>query len=631
MSKIMTDLSLRLSANTAELRRGLATANKNISSFKKQTEKFNQKIISGFKGIGIAIAGAFALDKIKAFASEAISLAGELEGVENAFKKFRNSAQILKDLKKATRGTVSEMELMKQAIKAENFNIPMQALASGLEFATKRASQTGESVDYLVNSFVTGLGRKSVLILDNLGISAAALNEEIDKTGDFMQAVINITNNELAEMGDVILTDKQKTEQLKAAWLELKTTIGQDLIPAVGDFKTTATEALNGVNLILKDETIPKWKFLLALFDSTGLALTALTAQAKANAEQPTYLETLEAMDLAGLNAELEQVQKSLDFAEAVTGPSGESLFDTTQILEKINLIKKQIEIVKELSKPDPVIINNLNTIEGIEAEITKQKEIQKTATGELLAKTNIWISRLEAGLDALKKFGTDLEPIKPKIDATGLIELKDIETTALADVTNSLQKNIDKRKELEKEYAEWKMMNNQEQAQFALESAASTANSLAMLFEAQKQRELSSVGSNEKKRAAVERKYAKKQKQMSIIQAIINGAVGVTKAFAQGGILGFITGALVAAATAAQIALISSQSFAKGGIVYGETLATVGDYPGARSNPEIIAPLDKLGNIINRQSLSGQVIFRIDGTELVGVLENQTKKNNTF
>ena len=37
----------------------------------------------------------------------------------------------------------------------------------------------------------------------------------------------------------------------------------------------------------------------------------------------------------------------------------------------------------------------------------------------------------------------------------------------------------------------------------------------------------------------------------------------------------------------------------ADGGIAYGQTSAIVGEYAGARSNPEVIAPLDKLKDII--------------------------------
>lgn len=39
--------------------------------------------------------------------------------------------------------------------------------------------------------------------------------------------------------------------------------------------------------------------------------------------------------------------------------------------------------------------------------------------------------------------------------------------------------------------------------------------------------------------------------------------------------------------------------SFADGGIVYGDTMARVGEYPGAGSNPEVIAPLSKLESML--------------------------------
>lgn len=40
-------------------------------------------------------------------------------------------------------------------------------------------------------------------------------------------------------------------------------------------------------------------------------------------------------------------------------------------------------------------------------------------------------------------------------------------------------------------------------------------------------------------------------------------------------------------------------QAYADGGIAYGESLAIVGEYGNVRSNPEVIAPLDKLQNIL--------------------------------
>lgn len=53
-------------------------------------------------------------------------------------------------------------------------------------------------------------------------------------------------------------------------------------------------------------------------------------------------------------------------------------------------------------------------------------------------------------------------------------------------------------------------------------------------------------------------------------------------------------------AAAVAQTLAVSVMPFAKGGVVSGPTLALVGEYGGAKNNPEVIAPLDKLKNMID-------------------------------
>jgi hypothetical protein len=67
--------------------------------------------------------------------------------------------------------------------------------------------------------------------------------------------------------------------------------------------------------------------------------------------------------------------------------------------------------------------------------------------------------------------------------------------------------------------------------------------------------------------------------------------------------------------------------AFAEGGIVSGPTLGLVGEYPGASSNPEVIAPLDKLKNMLNTNEQSGFVASTtIQGRDLAIVLERYNK-----
>jgi len=68
---------------------------------------------------------------------------------------------------------------------------------------------------------------------------------------------------------------------------------------------------------------------------------------------------------------------------------------------------------------------------------------------------------------------------------------------------------------------------------------------------------------------------------------------------------------------------------FAEGGIVSGPTLGLMGEYSGAKSNPEVIAPLNKLKGMIKDETSGGGVgvlSHRIKGSDLVIMLEKAGK-----
>jgi hypothetical protein len=57
--------------------------------------------------------------------------------------------------------------------------------------------------------------------------------------------------------------------------------------------------------------------------------------------------------------------------------------------------------------------------------------------------------------------------------------------------------------------------------------------------------------------------------------------------------------------------------AFAAGGIVSGPTVGLMGEYPGARSNPEVIAPLDKLQGMLDNSGSRVVVSGKIDGNDI--------------
>ena len=217
----------------------LAEANARLSKEEKAGGSFGRNVgnylsklgtsLSVFAGnmLTKAVSGIGQLvSKSAEFVKVGIDMAAKAEGVTTAFAKL-NTPGLLDNLREATKGTVSDLLLMQSAVKAENFGIPLNNLGSLLQFARQRAQETGESIDYLTNSIINGIGRKSPLILDNLGISAVRLREQVAKTGDFTQAAIAIVNEELAEQGDLALTAADKAAQASVKWENAQLKMGQ--------------------------------------------------------------------------------------------------------------------------------------------------------------------------------------------------------------------------------------------------------------------------------------------------------------------------------------------------------------------------------------------------------------------
>lgn len=87
----------------------------------------------------------------------------------------------------------------------------------------------------------------------------------------------------------------------------------------------------------------------------------------------------------------------------------------------------------------------------------------------------------------------------------------------------------------------------------------------------------------------------------------------------------GFGIGAGFSAAAVAMVQAIGLMPFAEGGVVSGPTMALIGEYAGATNNPEVVAPLDKLRDMIEPQGeIFGKVRFELEGRKLVGVIERE-------
>ncbi len=211
--------------------------------------------------------------------------------------------------------------------------------------------------------------------------------------------------------------------------------------------------------------------------------------------------------DLA-LDRERMEMDKALSQSEADLAYQRE-LFDAQQIEDKV----KQAEAIRDIE------------LERQEQERVRLQQIVDNANAETQAK-----------VDAQIALDTFMEESREKnIEANAAVA-----QAALEQSEKVKNKKIADEKEVQEQ--------REQLAQAAFGALTNIANLLA--------------SGNEKE----QKKAFKINKAVSIGQAIQNTAQGVTKAFGQGGVAGFVTGGLVAAAGAAQIATIAKTKFQGGG-----------------------------------------------------------------
>lgn len=220
-------------------------------------------LVVGFRDLskfaGAAIISALA-QQVVSLGLSLSTLQGRVEGVERGFNKaFTTPLQTLSEVREATHGTMTDFELMQRSLQATNLGVGVEHLGTLFEFASARAQQTGESVDYLVDSIVRGIGRKSPLVLDNLGISVTALKEKFDgasiasvSVAEATRGVAEIAKEQMEKMGGYVETAETKVKNLGRSLEEFKITFSKRL--NIGGFLDSITNAIEGAEKLMRSD-----------------------------------------------------------------------------------------------------------------------------------------------------------------------------------------------------------------------------------------------------------------------------------------------------------------------------------------------------------------------------------------
>lgn len=228
---------------------------------------------TNFFGLEQGVSGI--ISKVASLAQESMEVAKQAEGIEIAFQRI-NKPGLLENLRKETHNTVNDMQLMQQAVKFANFDLPVEQLGKLLAFAQQQAKDTGESLDYMVNSLVDGMTRQSPKILDNLGISAQKIKEKSAETGDFVQGVIAIIQERMEKTGDYVETAADRAAKANARVVNAQLELGKQLAPIrsqlAGVYGKVRMGMMETLTWILKNRSA-----LFGLAKTLGVVATAIS------------------------------------------------------------------------------------------------------------------------------------------------------------------------------------------------------------------------------------------------------------------------------------------------------------------------------------------------------------------
>lgn len=226
-------------------------------------------LTGGIQGLAAA-AGVGALVGLGRMADEMINDALAAERLRASFQTLSrqvnsSSTEMLAALRTATQGTISDLDLMQQANNAVLLGAArnVQQMQQLFQGALALGRATGRSPLQSISDAVTGVGRGSAKVMDNLGISLSTINDELDKMAQkFGVPVDQLTDmaRKQAMLNALVQTSLplQKTQNdnlstYEQAMIDAKNATNEFAQEAGKAFSPAATLAVKTYTLAIKD------------------------------------------------------------------------------------------------------------------------------------------------------------------------------------------------------------------------------------------------------------------------------------------------------------------------------------------------------------------------------------------
>jgi hypothetical protein len=321
---------------------------------------------------------------------------GQQIGLNNLAGSFNQSGKgIQKAIVDASKGTLSGL----QAINAANQGLLLGVAKTPEEFAnlTNSALTLGRTLGLdatqSIEQFTSALGRQSLLILDNFGISAKQVNAEIErlaqadfgkarselteaqKQATFMKAALNIAGEAAATIGEEAGEAQAAFDRLTASSQNFKTELGialSNLNQSLG-ITDTITGEINQIT--------DAFKLLRGSAEDAGIDEQIEAAEIRLKGLQQTLEDTRAGLEEGGGlfgTGLLEGFLSGLD-ESAIEGQT-RAIADLQAEIDALNL-EKAAEDQKKFNNAagdtPPIIEDNTKAIEALQSAIKQAQQLQ--------------------------------------------------------------------------------------------------------------------------------------------------------------------------------------------------------------------------------------------------------------
>lgn len=343
-------LSASLQADTSDFEHGIGKAIKLVGGFESSVNSTGKAVLKAFGAAAVA-SGAVALKVGKALYTLAEETA-PLMNVKNAFEAVAESVgtsgdAVLAAFDAASRGILTHEDAMLSFNKASMLVSQEFAtqLPEAVEYLTKVSGATGQDMGGLLDSLVTGVGRMSPAILDNLGIQVSLAEAQAEGAKMFgveaaaltksqqQQAMMKVVLRKLADNTEAMPDFSDSMVSLQTTLKNTKDEIGLALVPALGKLYR-ALNPLAAKILPIAVELFQKYvvpaidkgvEFIIPVVQVVGELLDVFSQDVNAN--------PFEALVVALQNTGLKKASKAVrDFIDSIK-PAVDTITDTAKVV----------------------------------------------------------------------------------------------------------------------------------------------------------------------------------------------------------------------------------------------------------------------------------------------------------